>query len=107
MVVVAHQRRHTTVDSPPPVDNDKSCGPPYTPRYNSLSHPRHPRKKVIDEDFDRFLDCFLSIKINFPLIETMKRIPSYGQSFKKFIIDKRKFYPNDIFSLRGFCSVVV
>lgn len=56
----------------------------------NLSYPQRFKKKIIGQEFSKFLEIFYKNQINFPFVDSLKQMPKYAKYLKDVISKKRK-----------------
>ncbi|XP_042008931.1 uncharacterized protein LOC121757453 [Salvia splendens] len=80
---------------------------PASPAEVKIPFPQRVQKKKLDDHFSRFLDIFIKVHINIPLIEALQQIPKYGKFLKEVIAQKTSWGQVDTINLTENCSALL
>ncbi|XP_073133608.1 uncharacterized protein [Henckelia pumila] len=70
---------------------EQQCEPELKPMYKPpLSYPQRFKKKVLDEQFAKFLDIFKKLQINIPLADALMQMPNYDKFLREVMSKTRK-----------------
>ncbi|XP_073017791.1 uncharacterized protein [Primulina eburnea] len=65
------------------------------------------RKKIIDDQFAKFLEIFKKIRINTPFADALEQMPYYAMFLKDVMSKKRKLQEFETMKLTEECSVIL
>ncbi|XP_062113025.1 uncharacterized protein LOC133824168 [Humulus lupulus] len=72
-----------------------------------LPFPQQFHKKVVDEQFEKFLNIFKKIHINIPFVDALEQMPNYAKFMKEVISKKCKLDDYETVKLTEECSAII
>src|SRR5262249_34378312 len=78
--------------------------PDYKP---PIPYPSRLKKKLVDEQYNKFLEIFKQLHINLPLVDALSQMPRYAKFLKELLTNKRKLEEISTVTLGGECSAVI
>ncbi|XP_073133841.1 uncharacterized protein [Henckelia pumila] len=78
------------------------------PMYKSpLPYPQRFKKKVLDEQFSKFLEIFKKLHINIPFADALLQMPNYAKFLKEVMSRNRKLEEFETVNLTEECNVIL
>lgn len=72
-----------------------------------LPYPNRQKKKMLDQQFRKFLEVFKKLQINIPFADALEQMPSYVKFMKDILSKKRKFGEHETVALTEGCSALL
>ena len=72
-----------------------------------LPYPQRFKKKIIDEQFSKFLNIFKKLQVNIPFADALEQMPHYAKFMKEIMSKKRKIEEKGMINLSEQCSAII
>ncbi|XP_073017775.1 uncharacterized protein [Primulina eburnea] len=73
----------------------------------TLPYPQRFRKKIIDDQFAKFLEIFKKIHTNLPFADALEQMPNYAKFIKDVLSKKRNLQEFETVKLTEECSIIL